>query len=354
MMSKKKKSSLMISRKLQKSLQALLISLVAFSFFWAAQKLTSVELPASEDPPLLYSTQLGDDLTLLLQTSIRQAKKSVILIIYTLTDPKIIKALKHKSEEGISVLVVCDGRAAPFIDRKLGPAVKVVKRFGDGIMHQKILVVDDSLVWIGSANMTGESLNMHANLITGFNHPALGEMITHKADTQPEEGLGVPFAAREFLVGGQKAEMWFLPDNPRAVHKIKSLIAGAKKSIRIAMFTWTRMDFAEEAARSLSRGINVSVALDRSASKGAGAKVSAYLQKKGVPVYLYQGPGLLHHKFMEIDNEILVNGSANWTKAAFDKNDDCFFVLHDLTEKQQDQMDKLWKGIIDESIKEGA
>ncbi len=323
--------------------------MIAFGFYWTAQQLTSVEIPSSEQPPLLYSTQLRDDLTLTLQTGIAQAKESVWLIIYTLTDSKIIGALKKKSQEGVSVTVVCDGRASPFVERKLGPYVKVVKRFGDGIMHQKILVVDRSLVWIGSANMTGESLNMHSNLILGVMSPGLAEMVVQKAQTMPEEGKGVPFLPREFLVGGQKLEMWYLPDSPAAVSKIKSLIDGAKKSIRIAMFTWSRRDFAEHLARAHARGIKVAVALDRYAGKGAGAKVSAYLKDQGVPVYMYQGPGLLHHKFMEIDNELLVNGSANWTKAAFDKNDDCFAILHNLTAQQQQQMNKLWEVIIAES-----
>jgi phosphatidylserine/phosphatidylglycerophosphate/cardiolipin synthase-like enzyme len=103
-------------------------------------------------------------------------------------------------------------------------------------------------------------------------------------------------------------------------------------------------------AKAHKRGVRVSVSLDRYAGKGAGAKVADYLKKNGVPVFFYQGPGLLHHKFMEIDDELLVNGSANWTKAAFDKNDDCFAILHNLTTKQQNQLNKLWDMIMADSL----
>ncbi len=335
--------------KVQKSVLYLLLPLIAMGFYWVAEKLTKTEMPASEAPPLLYSNQTRDDLTLTLQEGIKQAKQSVLLIIYTLTDQKIVKALQQKSEEGVSVMVICDGRASPFVERKLGPRVRIVKRFGDGIMHLKILVIDDSQVWIGSANMTGESLRMHGNLILGFYSPALGQMITQKAKTMPEEGFGVPFTSRSFLMGGQKLEMWFLPDNPEAASKITSMISSAKKTLRVAMFTWTRMDFAEEVVKAFKRGVDVSVALDRHSGQGASSQVANFLKKNGVPLYFNQDTGLLHHKFMEIDNQILVNGSANWTKAAFAKNDDCFVVLHDLTVSQQKKMDALWKAILRDS-----
>ncbi len=353
MKSKRKRGSYLfiLPRKLRNGILAILMSLMALGFCWAAEKLTHISLPVSEEAPILYSTQIHNDLELTFEKSILQAKHSILLIIYTLTDQRIIEALKQKSQEGLSVTVLCDGRDSPSADRKLGPGIHVIKRFGDNIMHQKILVVDQAQVWIGSANMTRDSLKMHGNLVLGFYSPALAEMITQKAKTMPEEGRGVPFTHRDFLMGGQKVEMWFLPDNPQAVQKIKSLISGAQKTLRIAMFTWTRMDFAEEVAKAFNRGVQVSVALDHYAAQGAGLKVTQFLKKKGIPVYFNLGPGLLHYKFMEIDGEILVNGSANWTKAAFSMNDDCFVILHRLTPEQQEQMDTLWKAILMDSKK---
>ena len=63
------------------------------------------------------------------------------------------------------------------------------------------------------------------------------------------------------------------------------------------------MDFAEHVAKARQRGVKVTVALDRYAAKAPELKVTAFLKDKGVPVFFYQGPGLLHHKFMEIDDE---------------------------------------------------
>ena len=37
-------------------------------------------------------------------------------------------------------------------------------------MHQKVLLIDDSLTFLGTANMTYESMKMHDNFLMGFYH----------------------------------------------------------------------------------------------------------------------------------------------------------------------------------------
>ena len=41
-------------------------------------------------------------------------------------------------------------------------------------MHRKVLLVDGEEVWLGSANMTRDSLRMHGNLMVGIKDPAVG------------------------------------------------------------------------------------------------------------------------------------------------------------------------------------
>ncbi len=115
------------------------------------------------------------------------------------------------------------------------------------------------------------------------------------------------------------------------------------------MFTFTRQDFAQAIIQAAKRGVKTEVVIDHQSAKGASAKVVALLQKAGVSVSLSQGSALLHHKFLYIDGKVLENGSANWTKAAFTQNDDCFLILHELNDSQKQQMEKLWKVIKAES-----
>jgi cardiolipin synthase A/B len=337
-------------RGFRQSFLSLIVTLILFAFYWAGEQLTTATLPSSNDPPYLYSNQCHDDLQLTLTSAIQEAKQSILLIIYTLTDSKIINSLNEKSEQGIDTRVIYDGKASPFADRRLGPKVKVLKRFGDGLMHLKILVIDGVQTWIGSANMTGDSLKMHGNLIMAMQSSALGEAIKSKADAIPEAGRGLSCPHSNFLIGGHAVELWFLPDDPQALARLKTLISTAKKTIRVAMFTWTRMDLAEAVVEAANRGIKVEVVLDHYSANGASSKIAKFLKKSGIPTYFNQNNGLLHHKFLYVDNQTLVNGSANWTKAAFTKNDDCFVVLNNLSDKQQSQLDSLWDILLKESI----
>ncbi len=336
----------------QQFIVTFLAGLMLWGTFWLTESFTPARFPQADQPVELYANQLKDDLRELISSSVRNAEHSVLLVIYSLTDDKVIQSLRKKSEEGVSVRVICDAKASPRVIQKLGGKVKLIRRFAAGLMHQKILVIDGLQVWIGSANMTGESLRLHGNLITALYCPELAAMLTAKANTMTEYDEGPVFPHREFLVGGQRMEMWLLPDDKTASKRIIQLIRSAEKTVRVAMFTWTRVDFANEIIEARRRGVDVQVVIDYYSGKGAGAKVIQLLSNGGVPFQLSQGGGvLLHHKFLYIDSKILVNGSANWTKAAFTKNDDCFIILHDLTSDQKRHLDNLWDVIMSETKK---
>lgn len=337
------------SAKLRKAVLSLIAGLLITFFAWTADSLTSVELPQAEEPPEFYSNQTRDDLQKVYIKAIQEAKQSILLIMYGLTDNAIIHELKSKAGEGVRIKVICDAKASPYAESKLGSNVQVIKRMAKGLMHLKLLVIDETQVWIGSANFTSESLKMHGNLVMAMDSPAIGAAIYAKANTLSEFDRTEDIASQEFTFGSQQGELWFLPDSRNASVRIKEMIRSAKKTIQIAMFTWTRQDFAKEVIDAKKRGIKVEVVIDHHQGKGTCARIVEMLKNGGIPVRLSHGPGLLHHKFMMIDGRHLENGSANWTKMAFNENDDCFMILHDLTPKQKELMDNLWEVIWQES-----
>lgn len=335
----------------RKSILSALIALMLYGTYWITEQASKPELPRSDQPAALYSNQTRQDLLLTFSQAISAAKQSILLLVYSLSDETIINALKSKAEQGVQVRVIHDGKSTPFAERRLGPKVEVLRRFApnNGLMHMKILVVDGEQVWIGSANMTTDSLRMYGNLVMALNSPELAKVIQTKANTVSEEGPCRKCSAHDFLFNNQKLELWFLPSSEDATLRIKKLIDSAKKTIRVAMFTWSRMDFAQALVEASKRGVQAEVVVDHYTGKGASAPVVKYLQKNGIFVGLGGKGSLMHHKFLYVDGKVLVNGSTNWTKAAFIKNDDCFVVLNDLSESQRKQMDRLWKAIKSEA-----
>lgn len=322
------------------------VSILIFFYAWLSQAFYSVQLPNGDHPVELYSTEMQSDLGIIMSKAIDEATNSVTLVIYNLTDKKIIHSLREKANSGVLVKVICDAKNSNGAEIRLGPNVQILRRYLKGLTHIKMLIIDEKQTWIGSANMTSESLRHYGNLMMAIESEGLGIMASAKARsfTSNERIRHIPH--HTFSLGQQSVEMWFLPDDPMAIARLKGLIRGAKKCIRIAMFTWTRRDLAKEVIAAKNRGVKVEVALDRTQAMGASKEIAQILLKGGVKLKLGQASPLLHHKFMEIDHSILVNGSANWTMAAFRDNDDCFIVLEPLLESQQQFLNETW-AIID-------
>lgn len=332
--------------KVLKSIVLALTSLLMLSFLSFFQTAANhVDIPKKGQAPLLFATETRHDLQKSYVSAINQAKKSILIVIYSITDPKVIEALRKKSELGVDVTIICHENISYDIEKRVGSKVKVIKRFGKGLMHLKIMVIDKKISYIGSANLTSASLKMYGNLVTAFDSKELSLYLTKKAIALESKNLQKPIECQSFRVGGQLIEVNFLPDVNHATSKIKHLIRSAKKTIKVAMFTWTREDFAQEIIAASLRGVKTEIALDRSSSKGSSIKIFELLKNSAVCLRLNKGSELLHHKFLYIDEKILVNGSANWTHNAFHVNDDCFVVIHDLNAEQKNEMKNLWDAI---------
>jgi cardiolipin synthase A/B len=293
-------------------------------------------LPKPNQKPIFYSNQMRQDLKMTYIKALKKAKKNIHLVMFGLSDSNIINILNMKSQKNIKMKIFYDKRSSTENLNLKSDQVFQVK--SKGLMHQKILVIDNSLVFLGSANFTISSLMMHDNLIIGFVSPKIAKFLSEKT----------PFNQGNISakISGQKIEIWLLPDlKNKALSRIISLIDSAKSSIQLAMFTFTHPLLAESLINAKNRGVNVKVAIDYQTKGGASKKVIEKLNDEKITILFNRDIKLCHHKYLLIDNKTLICGSANWTKAAFKNNSDCFLILHNLDSKQKKFMKKLWKTI---------
>lgn len=294
-----------------------------------------LELVSSENPPVFYANQCHDNLEKMYVNAIDGAESSILLIIYSLSDKELINALNRKSAEGVKIKVIHDSKTPRYGFEKLCSKIDKEAVKISGLMHQKILVIDRQKVWLGSANMTTESLKVHDNLVVGLCDERLAQMILSNT----------PFD--EHLLENQKIEYWSFPQKGKeGLQRLIELIDRAESSVRVAMFTWTHPDLSQAVIRAKNRGIQVQIVLDRDQAAAVSQKALEILQSAKIDVRLSNGPGLLHHKFAWIDEKTLINGSANWTKSAFTRNWDCFIILTPLNETQNQKMRELWRRTI--------
>jgi phosphatidylserine/phosphatidylglycerophosphate/cardiolipin synthase-like enzyme len=107
-----------------------------------------------------------------------------------------------------------------------------------------------------------------------------------------------------------------------------NLISQARKSIYVAIYSFTRDGLTRALIDAKNRGVEVKVIMEEENAYGQGSEYRM-LKEAGVDIRLDGNPALMHHKFMVVDGEIIVTGSYNWSTAAEDKNDENFVVIRD-------------------------
>ena len=300
---------------------------VYFSYFT-----THPSLPSEKQPLLFYSNQTSDDLKIVFQQAIRRAKSSLFIQIYGCTDQDLLQELKKAFEKKVLIELFYDPSGSGALKKKLPFATPLPC---SGLMHKKIVIVDEETVFLGSANLTPTSLRMHDNIVVALHQKELAHFITHSTSNQIQ-----------CQAGNQTIELWQLPDfQNQCLKRVLSAIKQAKNSIYLALFTFTHPQILEEIIEAKNRGVSIQIAIDYYSAKGASKKAIETLRSAHIEPYINQPGKLLHHKWGLIDQKTLLLGSANWTKAAFSKNEDCLLIVHDLSETQRNYFLKIWRKI---------
>lgn len=256
--------------------------------------------------------------------------------MYAATDTLLLEQLKKRARDGIHISLHYEPRGGtPALPDSLHPHPLKSK----GLMHRKIVIADDQLIFLGSANMTTSSLELHDNLSIGLYHPGVSLFL--KSPTQKTYSFQLAHSNINGL-------LWLLPD-PLALTEIEKQIDEAQSSIFIAMFTFTQDRLIDALISAHKRGVCVTLALDRYTARGASRKAVKRLTDAGIEIIVSAGLPLLHHKWAYIDQKQLILGSTNWTEAAFRKNEDVLLFLRNLPTPFQKQVESLLSTIRMES-----
>ena len=138
-------------------------------------------------------------------------------------------------------------------------------------------------------------------------------------------------------------DAFFFP-NMDNVKKLKNYISKAKKSIDLAIFSFTNDDLANEILAAHNRGVKVRIITDDEAMKGKGADTQrmadAGIECRTDSEEQYH----MHNKFMIVDKYFLITGSFNWTFQAGKSNQENVVVLDGdyYIDKYCAEFNKLW------------
>lgn len=293
---------------------------------WLYQRLLPSPFP---ERPTLFSSEDDDSLHQLTARALKECSHSLKLSVYSWHDRRLSKIMKAKLDEGIAVFIDHD-RGAKGALRAFGKRATLVESSFAGLFHEKLVVADKEKVLVSSANFTKNALTCDHNLTLCLANRPLAEAISERRP------ITVNFKAEPYL----SLSYWPLPEmRKEALAILLSEIKKARRSISAALFTLTHPEIIEALIDAYERGVSLEIFIDKKMLRGASKKAGLALASKEVPLFaLGSKSATFHHKFILIDEEKLLFGSANHTRAAFEKNGESFLILSPLDSKNHKKM----------------
>jgi phosphatidylserine/phosphatidylglycerophosphate/cardiolipin synthase-like enzyme len=132
-----------------------------------------------------------------------------------------------------------------------------------------------------------------------------------------------------------RADRDYLLAHSKIIARTVELIDGARESVDIAQFTFSRAEIEQALERAHQRGVTVRLAMNH--GQRDGDNVANRLLAKGLDVRFIQGVesssfyGLMHAKYMIVDGNSLVTGSNNWSSTGPSINEENTIVLQGAT-----------------------
>ncbi len=200
---------------------------------------------------------------------------------------------------------------------------------GNGESHHKFSIIEPDQLFTGSWNPTSRGTNRN------FNHAfwLQSEKLFKLYDDEFEQiWLGKSQSQKNshwdygwININGGRIRAFFSPQDPLK-EVIISSIQQAKHKIVVGLFFLTDPDILDLLRHKRSTGVKVQIVMD---NLGLGSRVA----KKKKPLahvlktfklehWKDDNAGHWHHKAAVIDSKLILSGSANWSRSAFQKNDE--------------------------------
>lgn len=89
-------------------------------------------------------------------------------------------------------------------------------------------------------------------------------------------------------------------------------LQGTRKSLDVCVFTMSCKEIGDVLISAHSSGVTVRVVTDNEQSASTGSQIER-LRRNGIQVRTDKSAYFMHHKFAVVDEEVVINGSLNWT-----------------------------------------
>lgn len=282
--------------------------------------------------PYINAREGGPDARL--AAAIDAARQSVDVAVYSLNLWSIRDALLRAHKRGLTVRLVVEQKESTedTLKRLAAAGIPIVTDTGEGLMHNKFVVIDRQEIWLGSANLTLGSMYYGNNNLLRICSPEMAANYTSEFEEMFSEGFFGSDIIRNtpnprLTINGVDFEVYFSPDDQPA-DRIVELLYGAQESIYFLAFSFTSDDISQALQDRFNENVSVRGVMETDQVRtNEGTEYDTFRQL-GIVVRLDGNPGDMHHKVIIIDERIVITGSYNFSRSAEERNDENVLIIH--------------------------
>ncbi len=287
------------------------------------------------DPQNPLSAQETGGLDGVMAASIDGARLSIDVAIYNLTSDVIRDALLRAYRRGVQVRIVMesDNRDKSDPQKLMEAGITVLGDRREGLMHNKFIVIDRSEVWLGSMNFTDTGVYKDNNNMLLVRSVKLAENYTKEFEEMfiddkfgPDTVSATPNPS--LTIDGTLLENYFAPDDAPAF-SLLPLLQNAQRSIYFMAYSFTSDSLGAAIRTRAAEGVTVAGVMDTEQIKSNIGTEYDLFKQAGLDIRPDGNAGLMHHKILIIDEEIVVTGSYNFTNSAETRNDENLVIIYD-------------------------
>ena len=249
--------------------------------------------------------------------------------------PAIEKAIKNAINRGVKIRLVYDLNEK---GENIYPDTDIMKNLiadnkSDKIstepkylMHNKFYIFDNKIVITGSANLSHTDMSgFNSNAIIVINSPKIAGYYTHEFN---QMFSGAFHNSKKSYPNkfDNNVQVYFSPQDNAVKTCIIPAIKNAKKDIYISAFIITEKQIAQELINAKKRGVEIKIMID---ALNAFNEYSVHneLRKAGIEVKTENYAGKMHSKSIIVDDNQIIIGSMNFSKAGNLKNDENLLII---------------------------
>ena len=270
---------------------------------------------------------------------INAAQTSIHIASFEFDLTPVAEALIAAKERGVDVRWVTDDEHGLEADEDPGhgqfamlqdAGVEVRSDNRSALMHNKFWIFDGQIVWTGSTNITENGIFKQDNNVLVIHSPELSAIYEREFQEMWDGQFGSrsPSTLGEQIttLNGSQIVVVFTSEDPALENAIVPLVQSATNQIRFLTFVFTDFPLADAMSQRWSEGVDVAGVFETVGSETDASELKT-LMCRNVPVRQDGNPNFLHHKFIVVDERIVVTGSMNYSTNAETSNDENVLII---------------------------